>query len=104
VVTSETGGDLGDGVLDRGTVVEAFDEERVVLEDRGNVVGAVLVAHVLVVHGGGTAAGSIFLGVVHALVRLGWLSLEVFVGCGHGSPLPPRGGICYVAEILMVAD
>ena len=88
VVAGQAGGDVGEGFLDGGAVVEAFDEEGVVLDDGGYVVGAVVVAHVLVVHGGGAAAGAVLVGFVHALVRLGWFAIEVCVGCWHVVPLP----------------
>ena len=85
VVAGEAGGDVGESFLDGGPVVEALDEEWVVLEDGGDVVGAVVVAHVLVVHGGGATAGAVVV-VVHTLVRLGWFALEVFVVAGMWYP------------------
>jgi len=90
-VAGETGRNLGDGVLDGGAVVEALDEEWVVLDDGGNVVVVVGVAHVLVVHGGAPTAGAIFLGIVHALVGFGRLSVEVLEGCGHDFSSTPPG-------------
>jgi hypothetical protein len=99
VIAGQTGGDLGDGVLDGVPVVEALDEEWVVLDDGGDVVAAVVIAHVLVVHGGGAAASAVLVGLVHALVRLGRFAFEVFVGGWHVvSPYPPPGVYIYVAE------
>jgi len=82
-VAGEAGGDVAEGALDGVSGVEVFDEEGVVFDDGADVVGAVVVAEELVVHGGGAAAGSVLFGVVHALVRFGWLAVEVFVGVGH---------------------
>jgi hypothetical protein len=48
----------------------------------GNVLAAMVEAHVLVVHGGGAAAVAVFVGLVHALVGLGGFADEVGVG-GH---------------------
>jgi len=79
-VAGEACGDVGEGFLDGGAVVEALDEEGIVLDDSGDGVGAVLVAHVLVLHGEGVAAGATLLREVHALVRFGWLAREVVVG------------------------
>ena len=79
VIAGETGGHVGDGLLNDGAVVEAGDEEWVVLEDGGDVVVAVVVAHDLVVHGGGAAAGSVLFGVVHAAVRTSWVELKFSV-------------------------
>jgi hypothetical protein len=61
VVAGEAGGGVGQGFLDGGAVVEVEDLEGVVLEDGGNVVGAVLEAHHLVVHGDGAAADALLL-------------------------------------------
>ena len=74
---------------------EALDEEGIVLDDGGDGVGAVLVAHVLVLHGEGVAAGATLLREVHALVRFGWLAREVVVGCCHGTPP------VYTGDLLM---
>jgi hypothetical protein len=93
VVACEASGDLGDGVLDGRVVVEALDEEWVVLDDGGDVVVAVVIAHVLVVHGGGAASGSVFLGMVHALVRLGRFAVEILVVGWHVRLPAPPGGI-----------
>ena len=90
MIAGESGGDVGEGLLDRGLIVEALEEERVVLDDGGDVVGTVVVAHVLVVHGGGAAAGAVLLGGVHALVWFGWFAVEVCVGRWHWGT-PPRG-------------
>ena len=60
VVAGEACGGVGEGALDGGAVVEVGDLEGVVLDDGGDVVGTVLEAHVLVVHGGGSAADSLF--------------------------------------------
>jgi len=83
VVAGEAVGDVAVGFLDGGVRVEVLDEEHVVLDDGGNLVGAVRVAHVLVVHGHGMAAGAVLLVVVHALVGLGRLAAEVLVAVGH---------------------
>ena len=88
MIAGEAGGDIGEGLLDGGLVVEALDEERVVLNDGGDVVGTVVVAHVLVVHGGGPAAGAVLLRGVYALVWFGWFAVEVFVGRCHAVPPP----------------
>jgi hypothetical protein len=79
VIAGEAGGYVGDGLLDDGAVVEAGDEEGVVLQDGGDVVVAVVVAHDLVVHGGGAAAGSVLFGVVHAAMGTSWVELEFSV-------------------------
>ena len=83
VVAGQAVGDVAVGFLDGRVGVEILDEEHVVLDDGGDLVGAMRVAHVLVVHGHGAAAGSVLLVVVHALVRLGRFALEVFVVVGH---------------------
>jgi len=75
-VGGEAGGDLGEGFLEIGAVLEAFDEEGFVGEDGGNVFAAVLIADVFVVHGELAALDSIVV-VVLALVRFGRLSAEV---------------------------
>jgi hypothetical protein len=49
-VAGQAGGDVGDGFLERGAVVEVLDEEWIVLDDGWNVVVAVLIADVFVVH------------------------------------------------------
>jgi hypothetical protein len=59
MVAGEAGGRVGESFLDGGPVVKMLDEERVVLDDGGNVVRAMLVAHVLVVHGGSPAASAV---------------------------------------------
>jgi hypothetical protein len=79
VVAGETGGGVGEGFLDGGAVVEVDDLEGVVLDDGGDLVVAVLVAHVLVVHGDGAAADAVLFGVVHALATAGWFALVVSV-------------------------
>ena len=76
VVAGEAGGDQADGVLDGGAVVEVIEQEGVVLDDGGDVVGTVLVAHELVVHGGVAATGAVLFGFVHALVGLGRFAIE----------------------------
>ena len=83
VVAGQAVGDVAVGFLDGGVRVEIFDEEHVVLDDGGYLVGAMGVTHVLVVHGHGVTAGSVLLVVVHALVRLGWFASEVLVTVGH---------------------
>jgi hypothetical protein len=88
VVAGEAGGDQADGVLDGGAVVEVIEQEGVVLDDGGDVVGTVLVAHELVVHGGVAATGAVLFGFVHALVGLGRFAIEVFEGCCHGGTPP----------------
>ena len=87
-VAGEAGGDLSEGFLEGGAIVEVLDEEGLVLDDGGDVLTTVVMAHVLVVHGGGAAAGTVLLRLVHALVRFGWFADEVFVRCGH--VVPPR--------------
>jgi hypothetical protein len=82
VIAGEAGGDLGDGVLDGGAVVEAGELERVVLQDGGEVFDAVLEAHDFVVHGAAAAAISGFFAMVHALVRDGGFA-AVFLVDGH---------------------
>jgi hypothetical protein len=83
VVAGEAGGDVQKDLLDGGVGVEIVDEEHVVLDHGGDVVGAVGVAHVVVLHGHGAAAGAVVLGLVHALVRFGWFALEILVAVGH---------------------
>ena len=83
VVAGQAVGDVAVGFLDGGVRIEILDEEHVVLDDGGNLVGTVGVAHVLVVHGHGVAAGSVLLVMVHALVGLGWFASEVLVAVGH---------------------
>ena len=90
-VAGQARGDGQQGALDVVAGVEAVDEERIVLDDGHDDVVAVDVAHVLVLHGGGAAADAGLVGGVHALVRLGRLAHEVFVGGWHGVP-PPGGG------------
>jgi hypothetical protein len=86
VVAGEAGGDVADGLLDGVAAGKVFDEEWIVFKDGGDVVGAVLVAHELVVHGAAAAAGAVLLGKVHALVGFGRLAAEVGVGYGHWVP------------------
>jgi hypothetical protein len=83
VVAGEAGGDIAEGLLDGFVGVERVDEEHVVLDHGGDVVGAVGVAHVIVLHGHGAAAGAVVFRLVHALVRAGWFALEILVGVGH---------------------
>ena len=99
VVAGEAVGDVTVGLLDGGVRVEIFDEEHVVLDDGGDLVGTVGVTHVLVVHGHGMAAGAVLLVVVHALVRLGRLASEVFVVVGH---IFLSVTWCFVAGITVV--
>ena len=91
VVGGEAGADFGEGVLDGGAVVEAGELERVVLQDGGDIVGTVLEAHDFVVHGARAAALTGFFGVMHALVRDGWLK-TVFLVDRHGGSFRPPGG------------
>jgi hypothetical protein len=79
-VGGEAGGDGGEGGEDGVAGEQGFDEEGLVLDDGGDVFGAVVEAHELVVHGGGAAAVAVFVGLVQALVRLGGLAGEVGVG------------------------
>jgi hypothetical protein len=58
-VAGEACGDVGEGFLEGGAMVEVLDEEGFVLDDGGDVLAAVVVAHVVVVHGGGAAAGAV---------------------------------------------
>jgi hypothetical protein len=83
VVAGEAGGGGQKGLLDGFVGVERVDEEHVVLDHGGDVVGAVGVAHVVVLHGHGAAAGAVVFRLVHALVRFGWFSLEILVDVGH---------------------
>jgi hypothetical protein len=85
VVAGEAGGDVAEGLLDGFVGVEAVDEEHVVLDHGDDVVGAVGVAHVVVLHGHGhgAAAGAVLFRLVHALVGAGWFALEILVGVGH---------------------
>jgi hypothetical protein len=98
VVAGEAGGGVGERLLDGGAVVEVGDFERVVLEDGGDVVGAVLEAHHLVVHGGGAAADAVLFGVVQALALAGRFALVVSVD-RHVSSYPPRGG--YLPKVFV---
>ena len=84
VVAGEAGGDLAEGALDGFAGVEVLEQEGIVLDDGGDVVGAVVEAHDLVVHGGGAAAGPVLFGDMHALVGFGGFAAEVVVGVGHG--------------------
>jgi hypothetical protein len=83
VIAGEACGDVQKGLLDGGVGVEIFDEEHVVLDHGGDVVGAVGVAHVTVLHGHGAAAGTVLFRLVHALVGAGWFALEILVDVGH---------------------
>ena len=83
MVAGEAGGDVAEGLLDGGMGVDVFDQEHVVLNDGEDLVGTVGVAHVLVVHGHGAAAGAVLFREVHALVRFGWFALEVRVSIWH---------------------
>ena len=60
VVAGEAGGDVGERFLERCAVVEMLDEEGSVLDDGRNIVVAVLVADVMVVHRELAALNSIF--------------------------------------------
>ena len=73
IVAGEACGDVCESGLKGGAVVEVGDLEGVVFEHGGDV-GTVLVAHELVVHGDGAAAGSVFLGLVLALAAVGWFA------------------------------
>jgi hypothetical protein len=104
VVAGEAGGEFGEGVLDAVAVGEGFDEEGVVLDDGGDVVAAVVEAHVLVVHGGGSAAAAVGLALVHALVGLGGFAGEIGVGGWHGrAPVPPPVGYHVCGGLVEVA-
>jgi hypothetical protein len=83
VIAGEAGGDVQKDLLDGFVGVEIIDEEHVVLDHGGDVVGAVGVAHVIVLHGHGAAAGAVVFRLVHALVGAGWFALEILVGVGH---------------------
>jgi hypothetical protein len=99
-VAGETAGDLGDGLLEVVAGGEVVEEEGLVLDDGGDVVGAVVEAHVVVVHGGASAAPAVLFVVVEALVRTGWVAALVLVGAGHGFSLyPPPGGISHVGDM-----
>jgi hypothetical protein len=90
VVAGEPRGDVAESLPDVFGRVEAFDEEGLVLDDGRDGVVAMAIAHVVVVHGVGPAAGAVLIRKVHALVWPGWLALEVLVGVVHVVP-PPRG-------------
>jgi hypothetical protein len=103
LVAGEAGGDLEVGLLDVVAGVEAFEQVRVVGDDGGDVLLAVLVAHELVVHGGVAAAVALaLLEFMHALMRLGWFAPEVFVSIVHG--YTPPGGMCQVVDAVEVAE
>jgi hypothetical protein len=82
VIGGEAGGNLGEGVLDGGAVVEAGEFVGVVLDDGGDVLVAVVEAHDFVVHGASAATLAVLVGVVHALVRHGGFAAEFLVD-GH---------------------
>ena len=100
-VAGQAGGDVGEGVLDFGAGVEALDEEGIVLDDGRNRVRAVAEAHEVVVHGEGAAAGAVLVGVVHALVRPGWLAREVWIAVVHGGTPPVWSGDVVAAVAVM---
>jgi hypothetical protein len=83
-IAGELAGDLSECALDVGAGVEGVELYGLVFDDGQDGVGAVVVAHVLVVHGDGAAAGAVLVGMVHALVGFGGFSAEVGVGVGHG--------------------
>jgi hypothetical protein len=83
-VAGELAGDLSEGALDVVAGVEGFEQEGLVFDDGEDGVGAVVVAHVLAVHGDGAATSAVLVGVVHALVGFGGFAAEVGVGVGHG--------------------
>ena len=84
-VAGQAGGDVGKRFLERGAVVEVLDEEGIVLDDGRNVVVAMLVADVLVVHGELAALDAVV--EMLAAVRLRRLALESkdSTSC-HGTP------------------
>ena len=59
--------------------------EGIVGEDLGHVGGLVVIAGVLVVAGEGAAADAVVVD-PDALVRFGWLLLELGIELGHGPP------------------
>jgi hypothetical protein len=78
--------DVGDGALDGVAGFGAVEGEGVVGEDVGHVGDDVVETGVLVVHGVGAAADAVGVG-PDALVRLGWLVLELWEdGKGHRAP------------------
>jgi hypothetical protein len=95
-VAGELAGDLAEGALDVGAGVEGVEQEGLVFDDGEDGVGAVVVAHVLVVHGDGAATGAVLIGMVHALVGFGGFAGEVGVGVGHGV-----GTFVYTTDSLM---
>lgn len=82
-VAGEAVGDVAERLLDGGVGVEVGEQEHVVLDDGRDDVGTVGVAHVVVVHGHGAAAGAVFVRAVVALVRDGGFALVIGVGAGH---------------------
>jgi hypothetical protein len=95
-IAGHLAGELAEGALDVGAGVEGVDQDGLVFDDGEDGVGAVVVAHVLVVHGDGAAADAVLVGVVHALVGFGGLAGEVGVGVGHGV-----GTFVYTTVMLM---
>jgi hypothetical protein len=85
-VGGEQGGEGAEGLLDGGAIVEVRDVEGFVFVHRRDDLVAVGEARVVVVHGAGSAAASVLVIFVHALVWDGWLSPEVVVSVGHGGP------------------
>jgi hypothetical protein len=100
VIAGEAGGELAEGALDGGAVVEVLEQEGVVFEHREDGVGTVVVAHQLAVHGDGAAAGAVLVGKVHALVGPGGFAVEVFVGFGHGRDLGIDTGLVDGAGVM----
>jgi hypothetical protein len=88
LVVGDAAGDLGEGLLDGGEVVQAGQVEAVAgMGDDGRRSSAVLVAVILAAHGFGRAAGL----VVDVFIARVWTVgiLDVFCDFGHG--YPPRG-------------
>ncbi|HEX3572191.1 MAG TPA: hypothetical protein VHU44_15335 [Acidobacteriaceae bacterium] len=88
-VVGEQGGEIAEGLLDGGVVVEVGDVERLVFDDGRNDGVAMGEAHEVVVHGAGAAAAAVFVVVVHALVRDGWFAAEVVVAVVQHGVAPP---------------
>ena len=101
-VGGEQGGEFSEGVLDGRAGEAGGDLEGLVFDDGWDVVGAVGVAHEVVVHGSGAASAAVLVVVVHALVRDGWFSAEVGVVVGHGLCAPPGWVISGFVDVVGV--
>jgi hypothetical protein len=93
-IVGEQGGEVAEGLLDDGAGGEVWNVEGLVFDDGRDDGVAMGEAHEIVVHGAGAAAASVFVVVVHALVRDGWFAAEVVVGVVQHGGGPPRGVWC----------